>query len=324
MRFWRNVGEAVPTVLKNLWEDQTHRVSPSRRGLSGRNEEARTAPQPCCYPEMGPFPGMHFPGLLFLRNLVDRRDLLFQLVRRDFQQRFVGSFGGWIWGVIHPLVLLLSWVFVFQICFRIQPTGPLAQNYPLYLFSAQLPWMLFSDSVTRSAPSFVDNRNFITKTVFPVESIPISIFLSSSIQHFLGLAVLLAATVFWTGKLSVWLPLLLPAYFLLGLFAVGLSWLVASLHVYLRDTAQLVTVAMTFWFWFTPIFIEESMVPEAFRFVLRANPMAYFVGLYRQCVLGADPPALSQFGFAALSAVATFLIGGIVFRRLRRGFADVL
>jgi lipopolysaccharide transport system permease protein len=267
---------------------------------------------------------MRFPGLLFLRNLVERRDLLFQLVRRDFQQRFVGSFGGWIWGVIHPLVLLLSWVFVFQVCFRVQPTSPLAQAYPLYLFSAQLPWMLFSESVTRSASSFVENRNFITKTVFPVESIPIAIFLSSSIQHLLGLVVLLVATLFWTGKLSVWLPLILPAYALLALFAVGLGWLVASLHVYLRDTAQLITVAMTFWFWFTPIFIEESMVPESLRFILQINPMAHFVGIYRQCVLGVDPPALSQFGLAAAAAIGSFVVGGIIFRRLRHGFADVL
>lgn len=267
---------------------------------------------------------MRLPGSFFLRNLVERRDLLYQLVRRDFERRFVGSFGGWLWGVIHPLVLLVSWVFVFQVCFRIQPTSPLAQNYPLYLFSAQLPWMLFSDSVTRAASSFVDNRNFITKTVFPVESIPISIFLSSGIQHAMGMAVLLVAAGVWEGQVSIWLPLLIPAFVLLAMFSIGLSWIVASLHVYLRDTSQLVTVTMTFWFWFTPIFIEESMVPERFRFILQINPMAHFVGIYRQCVLGAEAPALSQFGFAALSAVIVFVLGGFVFRRLRQGFADVL
>lgn len=267
---------------------------------------------------------MRFPGSYFLQNLVERRDLLYQLVRRDFERRFVGSFGGWMWGIVHPLVLLVSWVFVFQLCFRVQPTSPLAQNYPLYLFSAQLPWMLFSDSVIRSASSFVDNRNFITKTVFPVESIPISIFLSSAIQHGMGMVVLLLAAVFWEGHISVWLPLVLPAFVLLALFSVGLGWIVASLHVFLRDTAQLVTVAMTFWFWFTPIFIEESMVPESLRFLLQINPMAHFVGIYRQCVLGSEAPSLNQYGLAAVSALVVFVVGGMVFRRLRPGFADVL
>lgn len=259
-----------------------------------------------------------------MRNLIDRRDLLFQLVRRDFQQRFVGSFGGWLWGLIHPLVLLLSWIFVFQICFRIKPTGELAQNYPLYLFAAQLPWMLFSESVTRSASSFVDNRNYITKTVFPVESIPISIFLSSSIQHGLGLLILLAGVLYSNGTLNPWVLMVLPTYLLLCMFTVGLGWLVASLHVYLRDTAQLISVAMTFWFWFTPIFIEESMVPERFRFLLQINPMAHFVGIYRQCLLGMGAPSWTQFGLAAVCGLGMFVVGGAAFRRLRRGFADVL
>lgn len=267
---------------------------------------------------------MPLPGSLFLHNLIARRELLYQLVRRDFEKRYVGSFGGWTWGVIQPLVLLLSWVFVFQICFRVQPQGELARNYPLYLFSAQLPWMLFADSLSRSTPSFVENRNFITKTVFPVESIPLSIFLSSCVQHVLGLVVLIGATGIWERHINPLLLLLLPALLLLALFSVGLSWIVASLHVYLRDTAQIVNVLLTFWFWFTPIFIEEQMVPTQLRFILQFNPMAYFVGIYRQCVLGTGSPSLNQFAIAAAFAAGTFVAGGFVFRRLRRGFADVL
>lgn len=267
---------------------------------------------------------MRFPGLYFLRNLVDRRELLYQLVRRDFERRFVGSIGGWAWGVVHPIVLLASWVFVFQICFRVQPSSPLASNYPLYLFSAQLPWMLFSDSVQRATTAFVDNRNFITKTVFPVESLPISVFLSSGIQHLMGMVVLLVAAALWGGHVNVWAPLLVPALFLLALFTVGLGWIVASLQVFLRDTAQLVSVLMTFWFWFTPIFIDEAMVPEQFRFLLRLNPMAHFVNIYRECVLGSGPPPLLPYLLAGASAVGMFVLGGLVFRRLRPGFADVL
>src|ERR1044072_7897170 len=97
----------------------------------------------------GPF---RLPGTLFLRNLLERRSLLFQLVRRDFEQRFVGSAGGWVWGVIHPLVLLISWTFVFQICLNTKlPAG--VRSYPLFLFAGMLPWLLFSETVQRSASS---------------------------------------------------------------------------------------------------------------------------------------------------------------------------
>ncbi|MEI9971513.1 MAG: hypothetical protein WDO73_05305 [Ignavibacteriota bacterium] len=79
---------------------------------------------------------MPVPGVQFLRNLVERRSLLFQLVRRDFQQRFIGSAVGWIWGVIHPLVLLVSWWFVFEHLMQFKlPPNQFTNNYPLYLFA---------------------------------------------------------------------------------------------------------------------------------------------------------------------------------------------
>src|SRR4030042_4640860 len=97
------------------------------------------------------------PGTLFLRNLVERRSLLFQLVRRDFEQRFVGSAMGWVWGLIHPLVLLLSWVFVFQVCLKMNDV----ENYPFFLFAGMLPWLLFSETVNRSTSSLLDQANLI-------------------------------------------------------------------------------------------------------------------------------------------------------------------
>src|SRR5690348_9997261 len=133
------------------------------------------------------------PGTLFARNLVERRTLLFQLVRRDFEQRFVGSAAGWVWGIVHPLVLLASWIFVFQWCLHTQlPANEVTQNYSLYLFCGFLPWLLFQETVQRSASSLLENSNLITKTVFPSEIVPVSIFLSSLINHLMALALVIA------------------------------------------------------------------------------------------------------------------------------------
>ena len=109
------------------------------------------------------------PGLLFLQNLVERRGLLFQLVRRDFEQRFVGSVAGWIWGLIHPLVLLICWTFVFSVCLRQKLPDGQPGSYPLFLFAGMLPWLLFSETVQRSSSSLVEQATLITKTVFPAE-----------------------------------------------------------------------------------------------------------------------------------------------------------
>ena len=262
------------------------------------------------------------PGRMFLRNLVGRRALLFQLVRRDFQQRFVGSAAGWLWAVIHPLVLLLSWTFVFQVCLRVRPPG--IEHYTLFLFCGFLPWLLFQETVQRSASALLEHSNLITKTVFPAEVVPVSIFLSSLINHLIGLGLAIVAVVIVLRQISATI-LFLPLYmFLVGLFAVGLGWIVSGLNVYLRDTAQAINVVLILWFWMTPIFITEQQVPARFRFVLYANPLSFVVRAYRDRLMTARWPDIAELAILAAYGVAAFVIGGLFFRHLKRGFADVL
>jgi ABC-type polysaccharide/polyol phosphate export permease len=263
------------------------------------------------------------PGAFFLRNLVERRSLLFQLVRRDFEQRFVGSAIGWIWGLIHPLALLISWMFVFQVCMRVPPP-PGVGNYPLFIFAGMLPWLLFSETVQRSASSLLDSANLITKTVFPSEMIPVSVFLSTLMSHLLALALMIAASAVWTNQISPFL-ILLPLYFVvLGLLSIGFGWIVASLHVYLRDTAQVIGVVLIFWFWLTPIFITEKQFPVWARFLLAANPLYYVVRGYRTILLTSGIPDPADLAIATAYGLAVFIAGGLFFRHMKRGFADVL
>ena len=266
----------------------------------------------------------HLPGRHFARNLVERRALLFQLVRRDFQMRFVGSAAGWLWGVVHPLVLLISWTFVFQICLRVPLQSGLTNNYTLFLFCGMLPWLLFQDTVQRSAQSLVEHSNLITKTVFPAEVVPVSIFLSSLIHHVIALLLAIVSVVIFAGHISPMMAFL-PLYMLLvGMLAVGLGWIVSSLNVYLRDTAQVLVVALTLWFWVTPIMISEEQIPEQLRFLLKINPLSYAVRAYRERLLSTAWPDVSELLVLTAYAVGAFVAGGLFFRHLKRGFADVL
>ncbi len=268
---------------------------------------------------------MAIPGNYFVRNLVGSRTLLLQLVRRDFEQRFVGSAAGWLWGLIHPMVLLVSWVFVFQLCLhQTLPPNEVTQHYSLFLFCGFLPWLLFQETVTRSASSMLDHANLITKTVFPSEIVPISIFLSSLIAHLMVLILVIAVVGLSVGHFSLWM-LSLPVYMLLiGMLAVGVGWIVASLQVYLRDTAQVLSVVLTFWFWLTPIFINEDQIPRQVRFIVRLNPLAFLVRAYRDRLLSYRVPNLHDFAIIAAYAMTAFILGGLFFRHLKRGFADVL
>ncbi len=243
------------------------------------------------------------------------------MVRRDFQQRFVGSAAGWVWGIVQPLVLLLSYTFVFGVCLK---QGSDIKNYHLYLFAGMLPWLLFQETVMRSAGSLVEQANLITKTVFPSEIVPVSVFLSSVINHLMALAMMLLAVAYYERgfNLSLWL---LPLYMaLLGLMALGLGWIAASLQVYLRDTSQVVVVILTAWFWLTPIFITEAQFPARFRFLMTGNPLAYVVRAYRELLLGSQPPSLHDTALFALYSVVVFTLGGLFFRYMKKGFADVL
>jgi len=129
---------------------------------------------------------------------------------------------------------------------------------------------------------------------------------------------------FYVGHFSLWM-LSLPVYMLLiGLFAVGVGWIVASLQVYLRDTAQVLSVVLTLWFWVTPIMIYEEQFPERARFLLRINPLAFLVRAYRERLLSYRFPSVTEFASITAYAVGTFVVGGLFFRHLKRGFADVL
>jgi lipopolysaccharide transport system permease protein len=271
------------------------------------------------------------PGRHFARNLVERRTLIAQMVKRDFRQRYVGSVAGWLWGLIHPLVLLASYVFIFGICLGYTP-GPdevsrnYPQNYPMFLFAGMLPWLLFSETVLRSSGCLVEQANLITKTVFPAEIVPVSIFLSSLMSHFLAVSLVVAGAAIFLGHFSPVVTLLPVFMLVVGMLGVGIGWVAAALQVYLRDTAQVFSVLLTLWFWATPILLSEKKLNKLGNWsaiVLRANPLTYVVRGYRDLLLGhsmAMPDLLSSAAFA----IGTFIAGGLVFRYLKRGFADVL
>jgi ABC-type polysaccharide/polyol phosphate export permease len=154
--------------------------------------------------------------------------------------------------------------------------------------------------------------------------LPISVFFSSMLNHLLAVLLAVAAVAFWDRHLH-WTLLFLPLYTgLLGTLAVGIGWVFASLQVYLRDTAQGVMVLLTLWFWVTPIFINEEQIPEGMRFLLRGNPLSLFVKAYRARLLSAELPNPEELAVMAAWSCGAFVVGGLFFRYLKRGFADVL
>ena len=258
-----------------------------------------------------------------LARLVDNRNLLKNLVLRDLKHRYVGSFGGFMWSVVQPVVQLLTYWFAFQIGILNRP-GLAEQEVSIgvFLFCGILPWFLFTDTVVRNCSVITDNAALITKTVIPAEILPIAITLSNLVNHAIGLAVLLLVLAV-TGTLSLsafgvllYLPMLI-------LFAQGLGWIVAGLQVFVRDTIQVVQIVLSVWFWLTPVMYGLNQV-KAFEKVALLSPMAVIVTGYRNSLLGLGQPSLAYVGLAAAVSTAVFLIGALTFRQAKPAFADVL
>lgn len=242
---------------------------------------------------------------------------------RDLKVRYVGSLMGFFWSVIHPLVLLVSYSFVFSVIFQVRPHIASTENFAVFLFCGILPWLYFQDTVLRSCRSVTDHANLLRKTLFPSEILPITVLLSNLVTHLVGLAILLAALLY-LGLLG-WTVLLLPLYLVpLMVLSLGLGWLAAALQVFLRDTAQVLTVLLIFWFWFTPIFYPVEMVPEPYRFWIDLNPVGPAVDGYRRLLLENRGPDAASLLWLTGWALASFAAGGWVFRHTKREFVDVL
>jgi ABC-type polysaccharide/polyol phosphate export permease len=262
--------------------------------------------------------------VLLLKKLAANRNLLKNLVLRDLKHRYVGSMGGFIWSVVHPLVLLISYTFVFTTIFP-QTLGPEfgTESVGIFVLCGLLPWLLFSDTLMRNCSVISDNAPLITKTVIPAEILPISITISNLVHHMFGLALLLTAmAIFATIPLStLWVFLYMA---MLLLLAQGLSWIVAGLHVFVRDTIQALQILIFLWFWFTPVLYSSNQLPEEYRFLSSMNPMAVIVTGYRNSLLDTPQPGTIEIAIVLAASVGVFLLGALLFKQAKPAFPDVL
>src|SRR3989449_11500681 len=259
-----------------------------------------------------------------VKKLVANRNLLKNLVLRDLKYRYVGSIGGFLWSVIHPLVALLSYTFVFTVIFptRLGPESG-TDNFAIFFFCGFLPWFLFSDTIMRNCSVISDNAPLITKTIMPPEILPISITISNLVHHMIGLAILLAVLITFHGVhlSALWLILYVAMILML---AQGLGWIVAGLHVFLRDTIQALQILMFLWFWFTPVIYSLDRLPANIRIFAKLNPMAIIVTGYRNSLLHRAQPDLLEVTLVLAASITIFIIGALLFRHAKPAFPDVL
>jgi lipopolysaccharide transport system permease protein len=257
---------------------------------------------------------------LRLRDLWEYRELLYFLVWRDIKVRYKQTALGAAWAVLQPFLTMLVFTVFFGRLAKVPSDGI---PYPVFAYTALLPWQLFAFSLTESSNSLVGSQNLIKKVYFPRLVVPMSSVLAGVVDFGISFVVLLGMMAYYrirpTAAIAA-LPLFL-VFAVATALSVGL-WL-SALNVQYRDVRYTLPFLTQFWMFATPVAYSSSLVPEKWRALLGLNPMAGVVEGFRWALLG-KPSSPWPLLWVSVPAVAALLVGGVIyFRRMESTFADV-
>jgi ABC-type polysaccharide/polyol phosphate export permease len=260
----------------------------------------------------------------FIIDLFHSRRLILDLVKNDLKSRFAGSYLGILWTVIQPLVTILVFWFVFEVGFKSAPIS----NVPfiLWFIPAFLSWSFFADALSTSANTMYEYSYLVKKVKFRVSVLPTLKILSALFIHFFFICFIIIVYCIYGEPFKLQY---LQVFYYCGATMVlltGLSWFLAALAPFVKDLTQLIGVLLQIGFWLTPIFwSSEGLSPKILMF-MKLNPMFYITRGYRDSFIEGIwfwQRGNTNIYFWSVTAIC-FILGAVVFQKLRPHFADVL
>ena len=258
---------------------------------------------------------------LDLKSVWQYRELLYFLVWRDVLTRYKQTAIGVAWVILQPLITMMIFTLIFSRLARFPSDGV---PYPVFAFTALLPWSYFSQALTKTSSSVVANANLVTKIYFPRLLIPLAASVAPVIDLFFSFLVLLVLMV-WFKTVPTLGLLALPLFMGLAIMtamAVGL-WS-SALNVRYRDVGSIIPFLIQIWMYASPVAYPVSMVPEKWRLLYSLNPMVGVIEGFRWALLGKESPDFMVMAVSS-AVVLALLTGGIIyFKRMEQTFADVI
>jgi lipopolysaccharide transport system permease protein len=263
------------------------------------------------------------PGLTWVQRMAELaryQDLVRNLVARDLKVRYRESIIGFGWSMLNPLLMTLVFYLVFQVFLR-NPTP----KFPVFLLCGILPWNWCAAAVMGGTGTIVGNAHLIKKVYFPRELLPVSIVVSNMVHFFLALPVLLLMMLIFQTPLTGWIALLPVLMVIQFVFLVGAALFLSCLNVFLRDTASIMEVLISLWFFLTPVFYRvEDMSSEWAQLLYILNPMASLVAAYRGILYDGQAPAFPLLATTAGISVVVLVAGYLFFARFSPLFGEEL
>ena len=267
------------------------------------------------------------------RELVARRELLWNLTLRELRGRYKRSVLGWAWSLLNPIAFMLIYTFAFSIILNADPVpgDPSGlESYALFLMCGLLPWSFFSVSVTTSMGAVVANGSLVRKVAFPREHLVISTIIAGLFTLVIELAMLSIALAFAGNVVLPWVPVILLVMLLVAVFAAGLALALAAGNVYFRDLTYLWSIVVQGWFFATPIVYDQALATNRLAdkpLLLKAYnnlPLTVVVRMFRNLLYDLRMPRMLDFGVLTGYALAAVLIGWWIFDRVEGRFAEEL
>jgi lipopolysaccharide transport system permease protein len=259
---------------------------------------------------------------LHLKELWSYRELFYFFVWRDVKVRYQQTMLGIGWAIVQPLITMFVFTIVFHRLGGLQPEYHVP--YPLFVTAGLLPWLYFTNALSKCTLSVVTNGSLVTKVYFPRLLIPISATFGP-LFDFAAAFLLLIALFLWYGRLPHWHAILTPFFLGMAFFTVfGIGLWLSALNVRYRDIGFMVPFLTQIWLFLTPVVYGASAVPERLHWLISLNPMTGVIDGFRWAVLGRGLPHYEIFAISWAVALALTISGVWYFRRVESEFADVI
>ena len=251
------------------------------------------------------------------KELYKYRELLRTNVKKEIRGKYKGSFLGVLWSFVNPLLMTLVYAIVFP--FLLRSTTP---HYVTYLVIGILPWNWFTTIVAQGTTTFLSNAGIIKKVYFPREILPISV-VTSGLVNFLISLLIIALFLICSRIGFSWYIVFLPLIILIQyIFSLAVVFFTSAIDVYVRDSEYIINFFVTMLFYATPVLYSTTLFPEKYRWLLYLNPMTSIINAYRDIFYYKQMPNFKLLIPIFIFSFILLLIGFVIFRKLKRGFAE--
>ncbi|MFP1786002.1 ABC transporter permease [Lonsdalea quercina] len=262
---------------------------------------------------------------LFL-DVKGNRNLLFHLTRRDIIGKFKGSYAGFIWTFLNPLLLLVVYTFVFSVIMKakwgLQNEGNL--DFAIVLFAGLIIFNVYAEATNRAANIIQDNKNYVKKVVFPLNILPVIIVSSSFFNGVISYIILIITLAIFKDTLN-YNCIIVPVLFVpIYIMTLGMTYFISAISVFVKDVGQVIAIFNMAFMFLSPIFFPMERMPQQLQYVASFNPIAYVVTQVRDSLIFGRGFNWDGYALAMICSSVIFILGFWVFTSLKKDFADVL